>query len=414
MFAVPSLGPAFRLLFDPSVPATAARLTCALLGLVGIPAIGQAQAQSLAHWKGAIFRPSSGTWSVQTPPGGGLQLSNLGSSGLDGCEFLLPPAAGTGVPAEAKIDLALIDPTGTQLPVGSALQFASRGTVGGLADQPIGTLRLEKQPGGRILHTYDFSAIGASSYTFEFYHDMTLVGVATGVVGTLGGGPALLPNCDASPHCCWLGAVYYSGGHWHNAWWCPMDVELNGNTYNSTNRVVVTPENPTMPVDELSGGAIYAEQMATIELADLTLTGFGDVGASYCSAASNSTGSPGILTAVGSDRVADNRLSVYAFQLPQNSFGYFITSRSQAYVTNAGGSQGNLCVGLGTGRYLSQLGSTGVNGALVLEVDLTAVPQPMGSSAVTVGETRNFQCWHRDANPTPTSNFTEGYAITFR
>jgi hypothetical protein len=46
-------------------------------------------------------------------------------------------------------------------------------------------------------------------------------------------------------------------------------------------------------------------------------------------------------------------------------------------------------------------------------LDLTAFPQPGGTHGVMPGETWNFQCWYRDANPGPTSNFTDGISITF-
>ena len=33
---------------------------------------------------------------------------------------------------------------------------------------------------------------------------------------------------------------------------------------------------------------------------------------------------------------------------------------------------------------------------------------------VLPGDTWNFQAWFRDMNPGPTSNFTDGVAVTFR
>lgn len=46
-----------------------------------------------------------------------------------------------------------------------------------------------------------------------------------------------------------------------------------------------------------------------------------------------------------------------------------------------------------------------------LTLDLTNVPTPTGSESLMAGETRYFQMWHRDANPTPTSNFSNGLSI---
>ena len=47
-------------------------------------------------------------------------------------------------------------------------------------------------------------------------------------------------------------------------------------------------------------------------------------------------------------------------------------------------------------------------------MDLNALPQPSGFVSAQSGETWNFQCWFRDQNPTVTSNFTQGYRITFQ
>jgi choice-of-anchor B domain-containing protein len=138
------------------------------------------------------------------------------------------------------------------------------------------------------------------------------------------------------------------------------------------------------------------------------------LGQEYCTAAANSTGAPATVSAQGSNRVADDDLQVIAANLPQNSNGYFLVSRQQGFVINAGGSQGHLCVGGAIGRYIGQAASSGTAGMLSVDVDVQSVPQPTGSVPVQVGETWNFQCWYRDSNPNPTSNFSMGYSVTFR
>jgi len=183
--------------------------------------------------------------------------------------------------------------------------------------------------------------------------------------------------------------------------------------YNA-NRVMVTPENPTVTVGEMTDCSLTTRGIPMLPLNDMVLTGYAPIGANYCNANPNSTGMPGYISALGSGLVAANELDLYAFQLPNNAFGYFIVSPFQAFVPNAGGAQGNLCVGLNTGRYRSQLGNTGLNGFLEVHVDLTAIPQPNGTVAAQAGQTWNFQCWHRDANPNTTSNFTSAYSITFQ
>ena len=88
-------------------------------------------------------------------------------------------------------------------------------------------------------------------------------------------------------------------------------------------------------------------------------------------------------------------------------------SRNQSFIPNPGGSQGNLCVGGGTGRYLSQVGNSGFVGSFSISVDTSAIPQPTMTVPALPGETWNFQCWYRDQNPGNTSNFSRGYSVTF-
>ena len=76
-----------------------------------------------------------------------------------------------------------------------------------------------------------------------------------------------------------------------------------------------------------------------------------------------------------------------------------------------GGSDGNLCLAGKIGRFASQVQSSGPGGEFSIPVDLSDLPPPL--SAVLPGETWNFQAWYRDANPVPTSNFTQGLAVGF-
>ena len=139
-----------------------------------------------------------------------------------------------------------------------------------------------------------------------------------------------------------------------------------------------------------------------------------DIGDQYCDPAPpNSTGSPGIITALGCPDVASNSLTLVASQLPPNQFGYFLVSETQGFKANPGGSQGNLCLSGTIARYVSDIKNSGPDGSFEMAVDLTDIPPPAQSS-VAPGETWNFQGWYRDVNPMPTSNLTDGVAITFK
>lgn len=143
----------------------------------------------------------------------------------------------------------------------------------------------------------------------------------------------------------------------------------------------------------------------------------GGPGMSYCMANPNSTGAVATLTADGSAVAADNDITLTADMLPNNAFGFFITSQTQGFVMNPGGSEGNLCLAGDIGRYvgMGQIQNTGMTGSFSLALDLTQTPQPTGFVSVAAGETWNFQGWFRDSSMTgPTSNFTEGLSIDFQ
>lgn len=76
------------------------------------------------------------------------------------------------------------------------------------------------------------------------------------------------------------------------------------------------------------------------------------------------------------------------------------------------GSQGTQCITGNIARFnaKSQIfaGPTGT-----IAVDVTSVPTAP-PSAVFPGDTWNFQCWYRDVNPGPTSNFTDAVSVTFQ
>jgi len=139
------------------------------------------------------------------------------------------------------------------------------------------------------------------------------------------------------------------------------------------------------------------------------------IGTNYCTAAANSTGSIGAMSATGSVVAAANDLTLMASSLPANQFGIFVTSMTQGFSPGANGtSNGNICLGGAVGRFTlpSQIVSSGMSGEFSLAVDLTQFPQGAGVIPVLSGQTWNFQAWHRDGVGLG-SNFTDGLQIDF-
>ncbi|MBL4771743.1 MAG: FG-GAP repeat protein [Planctomycetes bacterium] len=147
----------------------------------------------------------------------------------------------------------------------------------------------------------------------------------------------------------------------------------------------------------------------------LLLAGCRAVGAPYCGPASlNSSGLAASIAGQGSQQASDNQLVLIAESLPFDQFGYFLVASLPGLIPLPGGSQGDLCLGGSLGRFnkTSQIRNSGPGGRFQLEVDLTGLPLNPIQPALT-GETWHFQAWFRDQNPSNTSNFTEGLAITF-
>jgi hypothetical protein len=173
-------------------------------------------------------------------------------------------------------------------------------------------------------------------------------------------------------------------------------------------------------------GGIYritlSPPVATLVFPTITYTGIaferGALGTTYCSpAVVNSTGVPAEIGAQGSLVVTANMLTVEAEHLPLSSFGYFLTSRTQGFTANPGGSMGHLCLGGSIGRFVGpgQIQNSGTTGAIALGVNLMGLPTPTGPVAGVAGETWSFQAWYRDAvGGNPTSNFTNGVALTLQ
>jgi probable HAF family extracellular repeat protein len=141
------------------------------------------------------------------------------------------------------------------------------------------------------------------------------------------------------------------------------------------------------------------------------------LGAPFCAnAIANSTGCVGRVRASGSNVVSTNMFTLSVEYLSLNSFGFFITSRDQGSTYPVNNSQGRLCLGGFIGRFVGpgQIRNSGMTGTFSLAIDLTAMPTPFGSVAVQPGDAWHFQAWHRDANPTLTSNFTDAVSVTFQ
>ncbi|MEZ6015058.1 MAG: hypothetical protein R3F49_08095 [Planctomycetota bacterium] len=173
-----------------------------------------------------------------------------------------------------------------------------------------------------------------------------------------------------------------------------------------------------MALGLVRGVAVYEARLSLAEIdAHRAAYTSGNLGTTYCSpAVANSTGQPAEISASGSRTAAMNDLTLMATSLPNNSFGFFLTSRTQGAIPTPGGSQGTLCLSGSIGRYVGpgQIKNSGTLGEFSLDLNLTQTPTPTGFVTVLAGDTWNYQAWYRDAvGGMATSNFSNALNLLF-
>lgn len=159
---------------------------------------------------------------------------------------------------------------------------------------------------------------------------------------------------------------------------------------------------------------IAAQQLISLAVLGLAAApASAQIGTTYCTAVVNSTGVIAAISASGSTDVSLNNFTLECASLPANQFGLFVNSPMQGFAPNPGGSNGNLCVGGGIGRFNAGIVNSGPGGMVSLAIDLTSIPRPMANVAVLAGDTYNFQFWHRDTAAPGFSNLSEGLEVLF-
>ena len=171
------------------------------------------------------------------------------------------------------------------------------------------------------------------------------------------------------------------------------------------------------PGNRMDDFRIYRRAITQEEVRYWSVCQGSNLGDVYCSpSAINSTGYGATIVAIGSPVAADNDFRLVSGNLPNSNFAMFLGSRTQGLVVGPGGSQGNLCV-LGNLAYFKAPGQVGqiFGGQFSAQLSLANFPEPPTFNvSVLAGETWNFQCWYRDYNPGPTSNFSEAVEVQFQ
>jgi hypothetical protein len=155
-----------------------------------------------------------------------------------------------------------IDP-GSSLPSGAYLRLTSMGTLGGVPDQEVGTLHIEKV-GSDIEYTADFTSVGSTTQTIEVYNQGTLVFTTSGHSG-----PALsMPD--------WL-KCFLRGcppDDWRPTFGSSTAITIPGSGTAIGDEVRIIAENVTTPPDRLSSTILQAKDISEVTLTNETTSGF--------------------------------------------------------------------------------------------------------------------------------------------
>lgn len=258
-------------------------------------------------------------------------------------------------------------------------------------------------------------ASGFWQYPVDLLQGHVRIGANQVILETLGSGQLNLqdsPNVDAIT----LGApldVGFLGGITLGV------IDLNGQVLQSPNvqPLVGTTYVPSFPGSgTLTSSAAAGQITLTITRLVFAAGTCPRIGTNDCNAANNSLNREGTMAACGTTSVAANDVELFAYDLPDGSFGFFLASRTPGNAPNPGGSVGTLCLGGAIGRFVGpgQIKNSGTTGRFSLGIDLTAIPAPTGPVAVAPGDVWHFTAWYRDVQGgAAVSNFADRLTIAF-
>lgn len=152
----------------------------------------------------------------------------------------------------------------------------------------------------------------------------------------------------------------------------------------------------------------WAQQAAVVYPSQGSTAGY-----QYCNGTANSTGDYGFIYMTGTASTTGSK-RLYASNMPQFQFGYFLVGHGGSGIITPPGSNGPLClIGGPLGRYNqgAEIQFTGTSGAFDLLIDPAAIRSNNGNVVGLSGQTYNFQGWYRENGGV--SNFTNALSFTF-
>ena len=226
-----------RVLLIPEGPVMTLSQTAGRILLSQIPSLTITNEIIRTLYGGLDHSPlGTATLTVQTNGTGTnrLVVSNLGSSGQDGVEIR--------VSSVDKWHAHWLDlDSDNTLPVGAFVRTTARGPLGGLTDQVLGSVRVQKAGNQAYDVSANFSPLGASTRTVEAYFQGALVARVTGQSGPVGRASSGSWSTDFEAGCC---PIYLTiSVDWRLG--TGTALALNGGPTVITDHIFITPEGGT-------------------------------------------------------------------------------------------------------------------------------------------------------------------------
>ncbi len=187
---------------------------------------------------------------------GNLAVSNIGASGNDGVNFNLGEAAGAGFTVATPV---------SSFPNNSQIEIQSIGTLGGVPDNVVSTLRAIM--GNVTVVTPSFNALGATTYHAAFYNTYTSGATSIASVGGLSEGAVSFPKGNFT-----MSFRQNRKNQMEFILSAPVAFSVGGQVVGTADGVVFTAENPTEQVDFFTQMRAIMGNVTVVDFSPLTIT----------------------------------------------------------------------------------------------------------------------------------------------
>jgi hypothetical protein len=324
---------------------------------------------------------------------GALNVSNIGSSGLDGFAVATPDAE------SFLLELAGLPPPAS-LPTGARLELQPVGVLASQERQTIGALRVTKTPGPLAL---DVDLAGGTNLLVELFDQGNPIASAPKPAGEVlrfmpwpsrvGCGITIVGSPTGKLR--WNGAVLLT---------------IPGVGSFSADEARVSAVDASGPVAQIDFAEVTGRHLGSLLVTDVTSTPW-PAPSSYCTAKTNSLGCTPAMGASGSPSDSIGDFALLASNIINQKTGIMIYGSAQAAIPFQGGY---LCIQPPLRRTPPQSSGGSASGNdCTGAYSFAFTPAVAAAAAIVPGDTFCAQYWYRDSASPSTTGLTNGIEVTW-